>query len=410
MRFIRRRSALRLYLALVMALAFVNAAVITCYSQSYVVGAADRLAVSVWGYKDLSVEAVVLPDGTISLPLIGQVEVAGLDLRHVLERLSKRYAEFIRDPRVNVVVKDLGTITVSVVGEVNKPGPVTLIRESRALDAIAAAGGLATGGSTNQAQIVRATGKVIPLEDLQATLRGDEQANPLLQSGDVLVVKEDVINVATVTGQVNKPGVVVHLQQAPTLLRAISLAGGLTERAGLEGEIIRKSGETIPANLGALLLRGDLSQNVPLQPGDLIIVPEGPSQVFVVGGVKNPGAYRVTGDVSALEALSMAGGVAAGNTNGKVVLYHRPAGSASERGQNSAAVPHNGTQSATPTPGGTVDTLRLQQILRGDDSAANAKLHPGDVLYVQESTAPSILGQIILPILQGVANFVYLFR
>jgi protein involved in polysaccharide export with SLBB domain len=251
------------------------------------------------------------------------------------------------------------------------------------------------------------TGKVIPLDDLQATLRGDEQANPLLEPGDVLVVRQDVANIATVMGQVNKPGIVVHLRQAPTLLEALSMAGGLTDHAALEGRIIRKSGETIPANLGALLLHGDLSENVRLQPGDLIVVPEGPSQIFVVGGVKKPGAYRVTGEVSALEALSMAGGVAAGNGNAKVILYRRPTATSLDARQLSAAA---GQTSAAVTTDGTVETMRLQQILRGDGSAANAKLRPGDVLYVQEPTLPSLLGQIIIPVLQGVANVVYLFR
>jgi polysaccharide biosynthesis/export protein len=377
-------------------------------AQGYTVGAADELQVSVWGLKDLSADAVVLPDGTISLPLIGQVKVAGLDLQHVQETLSQRYAEFILEPRVTVVVRNLGTITVSIVGDVNKPGPVALVRRSKALDAIAAAGGLIKGGAADQAQIVRGSGQVIPLDDLQATLRGDEQANPPLEPGDVLVVKEDVTNIATVTGQVNKPGLVLHLRQAPTLLEALSLAGGLSEHAGLDGRIIRKSGETIPADLGALLLRGDLSENVRLQPGDVIIVPEGPSQIFVVGGVKNPGAFRVTGEVSALEALSMAGGVTPGSANGKVILYHRPAASGR---QVSAAAPRNGGQPAAATTSeNTVETMRLQQILRGDASAMNTKMHAGDVLYVQEPVVPSLFGQLILPILQGLANFVYLFK
>jgi polysaccharide export outer membrane protein len=403
-----RISVLRFCATLFAIATLVSGVTAPSQSQDYKVGVADSLAVSVWGYKDLSVEVVVLPDGTISLPLIGQVTVAGLDIAGVQDQLTKRYAEFIKDPRVTVVVKTLGTIAVSVVGEVNKPGSVTLLRGSKALDAIAAAGGLIPSGAANKAQIIRAAGNVIPLDDLQATLRGEEQSNPRLESGDVLVVIEDAV--ATVTGQVIKPGIVLHLRQAPTLLEALSLAGGLAEHAGLEGEIIRKSGETIPVNLGALLLRGDISQNVRLEPGDEIVVPEGPSQVFVVGGVKKPGAYRVIGEVSALEALSMAGGVSPGNANGKVMLYHRATGASLDTRELSATAPQNAGQSAIANSGGAVETLRLQQILSGENSGSAAKLRPGDVLYVQESTTPSLLGQIVLPILQGIANLIYLFR
>jgi polysaccharide export outer membrane protein len=378
------------------------------HPQGYTVGVGDQLAVSLWGYKELSAEAVVLPDGTVSLPLIGQVEIAGLDLHRAQDRLSQRYAEFVLDPRVTVVVKNLGTITVSIVGAVNKPGSVTLVRQSRALDAIAAAGGLTKAGSATRGQIIRAARKLIPLDDLEATLRGDEQANPVLEPGDVLDVEEDVTDVATVTGQVSKPGTVVHLRQAPTLLAALTFAGGLSDHAAVEGTIIRKSGEAVPANLGGLLLRGDLSDDVRLQPGDVIVVPEGPSQIFVVGGVKNPGAYRVTGGVSALEALSMAGGVS-GSSDGKVILYRRPTASTGGR-QLSAASPQAGGQtSSAVTPDSTVETMQVAQILHGDDPSANTTLHPGDVLYVQESKVPSVFGQIVLPILQGITNLVYIF-
>ena len=368
--------------------------------QAYTVGIGDLLAVSVWGFKDLSVEVEVLPDGTVSLPLVGQVKVVGLTVAEIQKELSRRYAAFIKNPQVTVVVKRMGMITVSVVGEVKKPGTFTLMRESRVLDAIAAAGGLTDLASTDQAQIVRATREVIPL-NLEAILKGDDKANLPLQMGDVIVVPEDRTNIVFVAGQVNKPGLVMHLRQAPTLLEALAQAGGLTDRASLqEGKIIRKSGETVSLDLEALLLRGDLSKNVPLKPGDLIFIPEGPAQIFVLGGVTRPGAYKVTGEVSVLEALSMAGGVDQRRAGGKAHIIRR------------GAVPaQTGTQApAAAKQGENVLTLNLQQLLRGGDLGQNTKLRPGDVLFVEEVGLSSVFLQILLPILSGLSNLVNLFR
>jgi len=386
-------------------------AVVPSFAQAYSIGPGDRLAVSVWGFKDLTAEVVVLPDGTISLPLIGQVRVAGLSVDRMRDELSRRYADFVKDPRVTVVVENMGTITVSVVGEVAKPGTVTLVRQSRVLEAIAASGGLTPDAAAN-AEIVRATGKVIPVNDLDATLKGDAQANPRLEAGDVVIIREDRVNVVSITGQVNKPGVVLHLRQAPTVLEALSLAGGLTDHAALQGKIRRKSGETVAVDLGGLLLRGDLSANVRLAPGDQIVVPDGPAQVFVVGGVKSPGAFRVSGDISALEALSMAGGVDRGTANGKVLLIHRAAVGPREAqdGRPLSAASSQDATAAAAASERSVETLQLQDILRGGSVTASTTLHPGDVLYVQESALPSIFGRILVPILSGVASFIYLFR
>jgi len=134
-----RKSRIGVVLLLTIALALSPLTV--SYSQTYVIGPGDVLAIGVWGFENLSAEVEVLPDGTVALPLIGIVRVAGLNLAQVREELTKRYAAFIKNPQVTVIVKKRGTISVAVVGEVVNPGAVALPRGARVLDAIASAGG-----------------------------------------------------------------------------------------------------------------------------------------------------------------------------------------------------------------------------------------------------------------------------
>jgi len=386
-----RKSRIGVVLLLTTALALSPLTV--SYSQAYVIGPGDVLAIGVWGFENLSAEVEVLPDGTVALPLIGIVRVAGLSLAQVREELTKRYAAFIKNPQVTVIVKKRGTISVAVVGEVVNPGAVALPRGARVLDAIASAGGVTEFASLDEAQIIRSTQAVIPL-NLQAILKGDQQANVELQPGDVIVIPRDRTNLVFVAGQVNKPGL-VPLRQAPSLLEALVQAGGLTEKASLtEGRIIRKSGEIIPLDLEALLLRGDLSKNIPLKAGDVIFIPEGTYQIYVLGAVNNPGAFKVRGEVTALEALNLAGGINRSRATGKGRIIRRVT---------------SGAQAGAPATESSVVTLNLEQLLRRADLGQNVTLRPGDILYVEEVGLPSMF-EVILTILSGLKNLVSIFR
>jgi polysaccharide export outer membrane protein len=108
----------------------------------YVIGPGDILVISFWREKDLSSEAIVRPDGRISLPLINDVVAAGLTPEGLRQSLMKLAEKFVEDTNVTVVVKQINSRWVYITGQVSKPGPFPLVGPTTVLQLIAMSGGL----------------------------------------------------------------------------------------------------------------------------------------------------------------------------------------------------------------------------------------------------------------------------
>ena len=116
------------------------AAVVT--PPDYTIGPDDVLTVMFWREKDLSAEVVVRPDGKISLPLLNDVEAAGLTPEQLRERVVAGARRYVEDPNASIVVKQVNSRKVFITGEVTKPGIYPLTTATTVLQLIAAAGGL----------------------------------------------------------------------------------------------------------------------------------------------------------------------------------------------------------------------------------------------------------------------------
>ena len=110
--------------------------------STYRVGAEDVLEISVWREDALKKEALVRPDGGISYPLIGEVQVAGKTVLEIREEVAKRLEKFIPDPAVSVSILKVGSQRVYVIGKVNKPGDFPVGRHVDVLQALSMAGGV----------------------------------------------------------------------------------------------------------------------------------------------------------------------------------------------------------------------------------------------------------------------------
>jgi polysaccharide export outer membrane protein len=263
--------------------------------QPYVLGPEDVIEVTVYGQADLTRTVAILPDGTISLPLAGTITVSGLTIDELTKQLAAAYALYIKNPQVAVIVKGFRKLSVSVIGQVTRPGTYDLKPGATILDALSAAGGLTDKASVSQAHLIRASGESQPLflEDL--LVRQDMQRNIQLQTGDTLLVPEELANRFYVLGDVNTPGVFV-LRGEVTVVQALAMAGGPAQRGvgtARTVHIVRRNGaapqlpaeygkvEKLPNNgalitvdLQAVMQRGDLSHDVHVQAGDIIVVPQ----------------------------------------------------------------------------------------------------------------------------------------
>ena len=168
----------------------VPAAPVTVPSD-YVIGAEDMLQISVWKNESLSRQLPVRPDGKVSMPLLHDVQAAGLTPMQLRDKIAAALAEFMPNPEVSVTVLEVRSYRVSVLGEVQKPGVLQLKAPTTVLEAIALAGGFRDFASPSKIVIFRkdAGGQTQRLRfNYNRAVGAGGEENVALRSGDVVVV------------------------------------------------------------------------------------------------------------------------------------------------------------------------------------------------------------------------------
>ena len=123
--------------------------------SDFSLGPEDVLKVTVWKSQDLSGEVTIRPDGTITLPLIGDVPAAGVPANVLAKRIADRLTEYISAPIVTVQVKEVNSYFIYVLGEVVKPGKYPLKSYANVMQGISLAGGFAPFASKNKIKVLR---------------------------------------------------------------------------------------------------------------------------------------------------------------------------------------------------------------------------------------------------------------
>lgn len=163
----------------------------------YKLGVDDRVQVAVWRNADLSVEVPVRPDGKISVPLIGDVQAAGLTPMEVAASIKSKLGYFIRDPYVSIIVTELQSheyvSRVRVTGAVRDPQSIPYRPGMTVLDAVLAAGGINDFAAPNRTRVHRKEKnkvETIPIHLGTIMTKGGLDSNIYLQPGDVVAVPE----------------------------------------------------------------------------------------------------------------------------------------------------------------------------------------------------------------------------
>jgi polysaccharide export outer membrane protein len=244
---------------------------------AYRLGSGDVIDVVVFGSPDLSRTATVQNDGTISLPLLGQVEVGGKTLPEIEALLVEQLGEkYLVNPQIEVQVREYHSQFVTVLGEINAPGRKGLKGVTRLIDILLDAGGLRP---TASGEIVVARPGGFP--DGASTRRGRltpgnfsavEQAllELTLESGDIITALPKYF--VTVQGEVARPSR-YQIESDLTVTGVVSLAGGLTRFGSNKVDILRTEGtgtRKLEADLKAI--REGRAPDVTLQPNDIITV------------------------------------------------------------------------------------------------------------------------------------------
>jgi polysaccharide export outer membrane protein len=160
----------------------------------YVIGRGDVLEVSVWDNTTVSRTVPVRPDGRISLPLLNDVQAAGLTAMQLQEYLARSLGRYIENPVVSVIVREVHSYQVSVVGQVKTPGRFQLTDHATVLDALAMAGGLTEFADRGRITVLRRSGsgtRYIPFAYNRIVSRdgsNGSQDNFYLQGDDIILV------------------------------------------------------------------------------------------------------------------------------------------------------------------------------------------------------------------------------
>lgn len=164
---------------------------LSVFAQDYLVGPDDVLNITIYREEELDRKVRISAEGYFSFPLIGQVKAGGLSvstIKLVMEQMLKKY---IKNPQVTIFIEEYSTITVS--GQVNKPGVYSLKGELTVLEAISLAGGFTKIAAKNAVKVFRTENEVqetIRVRVADINKRGDKLKDVTLKRGDIVFVPE----------------------------------------------------------------------------------------------------------------------------------------------------------------------------------------------------------------------------
>lgn len=204
-------------------------------------GPGDVVKISVFGNDDLTLETRVSEAGTITFPLIGEVKVGGLSTGQAERKIADALNQggFVRNPQVNMLVSDMQSQQVSVLGQVNKPGRYPVDGKRNLTDVLALAGGMTPeAGDTVVLMRTRdgkTTKETIDLDKMMSSQ--DPNSNPQMMAGDSIYVERAPH--FYIYGEVQKPGS-YKLERNMIVLQALSAGGGLSLRGTERGIRIKR--------------------------------------------------------------------------------------------------------------------------------------------------------------------------
>jgi len=281
-------------------------------TDDYIVGPGDELQLDIWGGVEASLRLPVSRRGTVSIPRVGTVAVAGTRFADLPKLLRQQVARQFRQFELAVSMGELRPMRVYVTGFVQKPGVHLVPSQSGLAEALAAAGGPSSVGSYRQLQLRRAGALVATLDLYELLLRGQLANETRLQSGDVIHVPAVGAQVAVI-GSVNNPAV-FELKGGESLEDLLRMAGGLAPVAQRDSAtVIGLAGPPRQLRLNdgkAQLAAGEVLRVANAAEMSRPSAQQG-KRIRVEGEVQRPGDYVLPAGATLRDAVAAAGGLSA---------------------------------------------------------------------------------------------------
>jgi polysaccharide biosynthesis/export protein len=261
--------------------------------SAILLGPGDLLDLTVFDVPELVLKVRVDPGGGVSLPLIGDLKLAGMTVRSAQLLIANELIErrLVQKPQVSIFVEEFATQGITVYGEVGTPGIYSLMGPHRLYDAISVAGGL-TLKSGRTVTILHQGWSDRPKVITLAAGMSLEQANVAIYPGDTIVVSKT--GVVYVLGEVNRPGAfLMENNTSMSFLKAIALASGTTKVASLKHTLILKQSPdgTLETKVSLDKLYHGQAEDLQLHAEDIVFVP--------LSNLKNYGALGLQAAIQA---------------------------------------------------------------------------------------------------------------
>jgi polysaccharide biosynthesis/export protein len=252
-------------------IAFIFMNISDSFAQDYVVGEGDVIKITVYNHDDLTTVARVSGDGSIKIPLIGQIDVGGLTLSRISAKIAALLSDgYVVEPQVSIFIQEFRSKKAFIMGEVNRPGFHVLSGNTTLLELLSVAGGI-TKDAAEKATIKRKANspnqeETIITVDLKGLLeKGDTSLDVPIMDGDSIYIQKT--GVFYVTGQIVRPGSFKY-EEGLTVIKAVTLAGGFTGIASKgRVNIMRKVN-------GKEMVLEKVKMDEPVLTDDVIVVPE----------------------------------------------------------------------------------------------------------------------------------------
>jgi len=280
-------------------------------SANGVLGPDDVISVKVLRHPEYSQESLTIPgSGQINLPDAGAVSIVGQTPTQAARTVARALSSQLVSPEVTVVLRKARPRNVFVLGAVAKSGVYEIGRAWRISDALTAVGGLQGRADETAGTLSRPPRTSIPVDVEEVMTNPSSPRNLLLREGDTLSFRALDAPQVTVSGDVQRPGV-VPLRTAPRLLDALTFVGDSKEPVARTEAVLYRKGEKIPLDLQGAETTNSAATNIRLQRGDFILVSSIPPLQITVSGptvfVRNPGSFSLPPDSGVAQAVAQAG-------------------------------------------------------------------------------------------------------
>lgn len=295
---------------------------------NYVLGPGDEIIIDVWGNSELNVRYTIAPDGHITVPGLGRIQLSGLSVQQAETKIKNSFSSIYSDldsydpgTFLGISVGNVRTIRVNVMGEVVTPGTYTLSSFASAFHALYVSGGPNKIGSMRNIHVFRSGNMVATVDLYDYLMNGNNMGDITLRDGDIVRVEPFGI-LTQITGEVKRP-MWYEMRESETLQDLIRFAGGFSGdayRANIS--LLRKGTE----EMQAYTLNEGQYAYFNLEDGDQVsvsnILERFTNRVQITGAVYRPGAYAIGDDIRTVKDLiAIAQGVTGDAYTQRVLLY-----------------------------------------------------------------------------------------